>query len=66
MIKDKVFIFAPYSYSINNGGYSGFIAHNLIDKPRDNFLISGDVLDFNKKNFIKKIIHSIGKRIYTL
>ena len=44
MIKDKVFIFAPYSYSINNGGYSGFIAHNLIDKPRDNFLISGDVL----------------------
>ena len=35
MISDKVLILFPYEININNGGPSGFLAHNLLDKPRD-------------------------------
>ena len=34
MISDKVLILFPYEININNGGPSGFLAHNLLDKPR--------------------------------
>lgn len=45
MITDKILIFAPYEYNINGGGPSGFIAHNLVDKPRDFFLLSHDFFE---------------------
>lgn len=59
MINDKILIFAPYKYGINNGGPSGFIAHNLADKPRDLFILSNDF--FEKEPFFTKL----DRRIYS-
>ncbi len=44
MIEDKVLILFPYEININNGGPSGFLAHNLLDKPRDCFVLSQDII----------------------
>lgn len=40
MITDNILIFAPFKYDINGGGPSGFIAHNLVNKPNDFFTLS--------------------------
>lgn len=46
VIENKIFVFGPYQVGINLGGPAGFIAHNLLDKPRDFFVLPQD---FNEK-----------------
>jgi len=50
MITDKVLIIAPYTYQINSGGPSGFIAHNLLDKPHDCFELSHELFEKIQNN----------------
>lgn len=54
MINDKVMIFAPYNYNINAGGPEGFISHNLVNKEKNNYVLSQDFIDNNIFFKIKK------------
>ena len=65
MISDKVLILFPYEININNGGPSGFLAHNLLDKPRDCFVLSQDIIKTHPEKITKKIDYII-KRILFL
>lgn len=65
MILDKVLILFPYEININNGGPSGFLAHNLLDKPRDCFVLSQDIIKTHPEKITKKIGYLI-KRILFL
>ena len=65
MISDKVLILFPYEININNGGPSGFLAHNLFDKPRDCFILSQDIIKTHPEKITKKIDYII-KRILFL
>ena len=68
MITDKVLIFAPHPYNINNGGPSGFIAHNLVDKPRDYFVLSEELFSKqkDKETLWSKLIFKIKKKFYSI
>lgn len=68
MITDKVLIFAPHPYNINNGGPSGFIAHNLVDKPRDYFVLSEELFSKqkDKEKLWSKLIFKIKKKFYSI
>lgn len=60
MITDRVLIFAPYHYNINGGGPSGFIAHNLLDKPRDLFSLPIDIVKEDRfRVALNKIIYKV-------
>ena len=60
MITDRVLIFAPNHYNINGGGPSGFIAHNLLDKPRDLFSLPFDIVKEDRfRVALSKIIFKI-------
>lgn len=67
MIKDKILIFFPYAVNVNAGGPSGFIAHNLLDKPRHDFLLAYDLLNYNKFTTIlkRRISDKFFKRNFT-
>lgn len=56
MITDKILIFAPYQYDINAGGPCGFIAHNLVNKPDDFFVLS-------HKNFSNSFFEKVERKI---
>ncbi|PNP98971.1 glycosyltransferase [Moraxella sp. RCAD0137] len=60
-MKDKVLVFFPRSVNINAGGPAGFLAHNLADKPKDDFVLSSDFLQ--PMSFIKKTPYRI-KRFF--
>lgn len=64
MIKDKILIFAPYKYDINAGGPSGFIAHNLVNKPNDFFVLSHNISDSFLERLQRKIYSIISKDEY--
>jgi glycosyltransferase involved in cell wall biosynthesis len=59
MITDKILIFFPDEININKGGPSGFLAHNLLDKPREIFVFVRD-LELKKKNRFHWILEKIG------
>jgi len=60
MITDRVLIFAPYPYNINGGGPSGFIAHNLLDKPRNLFSLPIDIVKEDRfRVALNKIIYKV-------
>lgn len=60
MITDRLLIFAPYQYNINAGGPSGFIAHNLLDKPRDFFNLPLDIVKEERfRVALNKLIYKI-------
>lgn len=44
MITDKILIFSPFAVDINAGGPQGFLAHNLLDKPRERFIFLQDII----------------------
>ncbi|TWV83505.1 glycosyltransferase [Moraxella sp. VT-16-12] len=46
-MKNKILIFFPRQTNINAGGPSGFLAHNLVDKPREYFNLSTDLFELN-------------------
>lgn len=64
MINDKILIFAPYKYDINGGGPSGFIAHNLVNKPNDFFVLSHSISDSFMERLQRKIYSIISKEEY--
>lgn len=67
MIRDKILVFVPYeNISINNGGPPGFIAHNYLNKSRDFFDLSSDLIERHRyslkiKRFLKA--HLFRKRV---
>lgn len=65
MITDKILIIAPYPYQINSGGPSGFIAHNLVDKPRDCFELSHDLFQAHQagRSWGNRLTTKIGKTV---
>lgn len=68
MLSNKVLIFAPYPYHINSGGPSGFIAHNLVDKPKDYFDLSEDIFQatHSKRSLAIRLHQLIQKSIYKI
>ncbi|CEN43420.1 hypothetical protein CCAND95_240012 [Capnocytophaga canis] len=60
MITDKILNFTPYACGINDGGPSGVVAHNLLDKPRDFFNLSSDFI--NDKSFSFRV----QRKLYSL
>ena len=66
MISDKVLILFPYEININNGGPSGFLAHNLLDKPRDCFVLSQDIIKTHLEKITKKIDYIIKRILFLL
>lgn len=65
MITDKILIFFNGEVNINFGGPSGFLAHNLMDKPRDFFQFSSDNA-LSPLSPSEKIIFSIQKKLYAI
>ncbi|UXZ04973.1 glycosyltransferase [Moraxella nasicaprae] len=61
MIDNKMLIFFPRPLNINAGGPSGFLAHNLSDKPRDCFVLSNDLM--SKETFFEKQLYRIRRWI---
>lgn len=61
MITDKILIFFPNKIDINTGGPSGFLAHNLLDKPREFFVLLTDLVNPNRIRHI--LSQNIGKKI---
>ncbi|MFV0222425.1 hypothetical protein OBK16_08260 [Empedobacter falsenii] len=57
MRTDKILIFYPYDININLGGPSGFIAHNLLNKSREDFVLSQDLINHSRLSvFLKKYL----------
>lgn len=57
MIADKILIFYPYEININLGGPSGFIAHNLLNKPRECFVLPQDLINNERLSiFLKRYL----------
>ena len=65
MVSNRILILFPYEININNGGPSGFLAHNLLDKPRDCFILSQDIVKTHPEKITKKIDY-LTKRILFL
>ena len=65
MVSNRILILFPYEININNGGPSGFLAHNLLDKPRDCFVLSQDIVKTHPEKITKKIDY-LTKRILFL
>lgn len=65
MITDKVLVFFTGEININAGGPAGFLAQNLMDKPRDFFVFSGDCA-LPKMSLTEKLTFSIKKKFYSL
>lgn len=65
MIRDKILIFFPYECNINMGGPAGFIAHNLVDKPRDFFVLLQD-FPMPNPSFITKAMFFVRSRLEKL
>ncbi|MCJ0742445.1 glycosyltransferase [Pedobacter montanisoli] len=61
MIKDKILIYAPISYDQNAGGPTGFISQNLLDKPRELFTLSNDLV--KKYDLYKKILYKLNQKL---
>lgn len=61
MKADKILIFTPYLINKNMGGPSGFLAHNLLDKPRDLFCFINDLfpLKFQQRFSFERIIRKL-------
>jgi len=58
MIDNKILIFSLFNFNINSGGPSGFLAQNLIDKPRDFFVFPQDLIFPNRfRNILKNYIN---------
>lgn len=50
MKTNRILIFAPYQLNKNMGGPSGFLAHNLLSKPRDIFCFIEDLFPLKFRN----------------
>ncbi|STZ08827.1 glycosyltransferase, GG-Bacteroidales peptide system [Moraxella caprae] len=61
MINNKILIFFPRALDINAGGPAGFLAHNLIDKPRDCFSLSNDLCSL--QNSLQKNLYRIKREL---
>jgi hypothetical protein len=61
MKTDRVLIFAPYELNKNLGGPSGYLAHNLLNKPRDYFCLINDVfpLKFRHRYSFERIFRKL-------
>ncbi len=66
MIEDKILIVFPHEININNGGPSGFIAHNLLDKPREYFVLSQDILKTEISKITKRLDYIVKRALFLL
>lgn len=64
MNTDKILVFFPYEININSGGPSGFIAHNLIDKSREFFILPQDTSSLPQLSFAERCSFVLKKLFY--